>query len=375
MPLSKKERANAIKAARKQICTALTRALVGLVIMANLIMVIIALEISTGTNTGHGNTSNSFKSLIESEASYAVVIPPAASRVSHNIYYLGDRQKNEQTVSGFIVMHRADASRVFSLRDEEDSTNYTQVHASGQQRCWDVYSNGAKWKNQESYVINTRNRQNLSPEFITTTFEAAVSMWNEQYPVFGSRIPLEGLRTNGASLDEPDGFNEVRFGGIAEPGVIALTVVWGIFDNAIPKREIVEWDMVFDDMDFPWGDADLDSDVMDYKNIATHELGHSCGFTDQYSSACSEATMFGYSSIGETKKRSLDMADRMAVCNLYGTCHGGYELQQEEEPSEVEADEHLQQIQNAATNFSLILRPYYLLSLLPFLIGIFFRNE
>ncbi len=318
------------KAGQKQFCKAFIGGLAGLLIIANLIMNIIALNIATGTNTGHGISSSSYKSLIESEASYAVVIPPQASRVSHNIYYLGDRQKNEQILSGFIVMHRADSSRVFSLRDDEFN-NYTLAYGSGQQKCWGVYGTGAKWKNLETYLINTRNRQNLSPEFIIGTFEAAVAVWNTQYSIFGSRTSSEGVRTNGASLDEPDGHNEVRFGSIAEPGVIALTIVWGNFDGSISKREIVEWDMIFDDADFQWGDGDVDGDVMDFMNIAVHELGHALGLTDQYSHACSEATMFGYSTVGETKKRTLDMADRMGACNLYGTCQSSSVLSQEEQ--------------------------------------------
>ena len=57
---------------------------------------------------------------------------------------------------------------------------------------------------------------------------------------------------------------------------------------------------------------------MDLENIATHELGHGLGLGDLYKDACSDVTMFGYSTEGETKKRTLEPADIAGIQELYG---------------------------------------------------------
>ena len=57
---------------------------------------------------------------------------------------------------------------------------------------------------------------------------------------------------------------------------------------------------------------------MDLQNIAVHELGHSFGLADIYSSSCAEVTMYGYSTEGETKKRTLEQPDITGIQKLYG---------------------------------------------------------
>ncbi len=60
------------------------------------------------------------------------------------------------------------------------------------------------------------------------------------------------------------------------------------------------------------------SGVMDVQNIATHELGHGFGLADLYKEAQSEQTMYGYGSIGETEKRTLESGDIAGIQVLYG---------------------------------------------------------
>ncbi len=123
---------------------------------------------------------------------------------------------------------------------------------------------------------------------------------------------------NGADTVAPDGHNEMMWGDVSSPGAIAVTIVWGIFYGPPSGRELVEWDMVFDNVDFPnWGDATVDFSVMDFENIAIHELGHSAGLADLYTGQCSEQTMYGYASYGETKKRDLGVGDINGIKALY----------------------------------------------------------
>ena len=80
--------------------------------------------------------------------------------------------------------------------------------------------------------------------------------------------------------------------------------------------EIVEYDIMFD-IDFDWG-TDGDSDVMDYQNIATHEIGHAFGLLDLYMKPASKHTMYGYSSVGDVEKRTLESGDVSGIRAIYG---------------------------------------------------------
>ncbi|MDX1607881.1 MAG: matrixin family metalloprotease, partial [Candidatus Spechtbacterales bacterium] len=82
------------------------------------------------------------------------------------------------------------------------------------------------------------------------------------------------------------------------------------------NRELVEWDMVFDDVDFNWSTTG-DVNAMDFESISTHELGHAVGLADLYTSDCSEETMYGYATEGETKKRDLNSGDITGMSKLY----------------------------------------------------------
>ncbi len=70
--------------------------------------------------------------------------------------------------------------------------------------------------------------------------------------------------------------------------------------------------------DFAWGDATLNPERMDLQNIAVHELGHSVGLGDIYSTSCNSVTMFGYSTEGEISKRTLEQPDITGLQKMYG---------------------------------------------------------
>ena len=118
--------------------------------------------------------------------------------------------------------------------------------------------------------------------------------------------------------DSPDGRNELVFGDYPVENVIGVTVIWGYFSGPPKNRRIVEFDILFD-TDFTWGDATLDSNVMDLQNIAVHELGHGIGMGDLYEPACDEQTMYGYSGEGDIEKRTLAAGDITGIQLLYGS--------------------------------------------------------
>ncbi|MBU2099923.1 matrixin family metalloprotease, partial [Candidatus Micrarchaeota archaeon] len=115
----------------------------------------------------------------------------------------------------------------------------------------------------------------------------------------------------------PDNLNTVSFGFDFSPNVIAVTNVWGYFGGKPSTRELIEWDMQLNDYYF-WGNAEIDSNLMDLQNIVTHELGHSAGLADLYRNRCYWETMFGYGEEGETYKRTLNSGDITGIQKLYG---------------------------------------------------------
>ena len=115
----------------------------------------------------------------------------------------------------------------------------------------------------------------------------------------------------------PDGRNELVFGNYSREGVIAITVIWGYFSGPPSRKQIVEFDILFD-TDFTWGNAD-NSSVMDLQNIATHEFGHGIGLGDLYDAACFDGTMYGYSTEGEITKRTLNAGDIIGLRSIYGS--------------------------------------------------------
>jgi len=176
---------------------------------------------------------------------------------------------------------------------------------------------GVKWKETPvSYVINPTNPDGLPADFITGAISASAGEWDSwtSANLFGSYTV-----DNSASWDTetPDYENELVFGDYPQDGVIAVCIVWGYFTGPPSTRRIVEFDIMFD-TDFTWGDAELDSTVMDLQNIATHELGHGVGLGDLYDNVASDETMYGYSEYGETKKRTLHFGDKAGIQELYG---------------------------------------------------------
>lgn len=175
--------------------------------------------------------------------------------------------------------------------------------------CYEFLAKGARWKTTEPYVVASDVDSSLVANDLET--------WDSQvaFDIFGQQDTTAIV--DGADTESPDGKNEVMFGDISTEGAIAVAIVWGIFSGPPFARELVEWDVVFDNVDYVWGDATLDPSVMDFENIATHEFGHAVGLADLYDSVCSEQTMYGYADFGETKKRTLEAGDIAGVQDLY----------------------------------------------------------
>jgi len=162
-----------------------------------------------------------------------------------------------------------------------------------------------------NYVINPTNPQGLAETFIDGAVFNSAETWDAatSKELMNNTFTTDGTAAYGVQNYK----NAIVFGNYSTAGVIAVTSVW--YNTRLGK--IVEFDMMFD-TDWVWGDATVDPTKMDLQNIATHELGHAVGLADAYNSACSAATMYGYSDYGDVQKRTLESPDIKGLQTLYG---------------------------------------------------------
>ena len=185
----------------------------------------------------------------------------------------------------------------------------------GGRKCFAFLAKGAKWKSVEPWIVNPANREGLSDTFIRDNLAFNIDKWED---ASSTNILGDGTITTAplvADTSSPDGKNEVYFADIDSPGAIAVTIVWGIFSGPPGQRKLIEWDQVYDDIDFDWSDSGA-SGKMDFENIVTHEIGHSIGMGHP-DDTCTEETMYRFADFGETKKRDLNAGDIAGISELY----------------------------------------------------------
>lgn len=218
-----------------------------------------------------------------------------------------------KVVEGLAIIHR------------KNNPSHRPKHGgSGNTNCYTYISQGAKWKTVEPWVINPSNIDSLFEPTVVNIFNGAVSKWEDATDgvLNGAGLAVLGPgATTSATLVadtvSPDNQNEAYFANISDPGVIAVTIVWGIFSGPPFGRELVEWDQVYDDVEYDWSaEPGGVAGRMDLDNIVTHEIGHSFGMGDLYNS-CVDETMYGYADFAETKKRDLNSGDITGIDKLY----------------------------------------------------------
>lgn len=251
-----------------------------------------------------------------------VTIPPHAVELAPGVFDLGTARVKGEVVQGFMFI------------DFRKGYHHKPGHGGGPggggpggkgkgDKCFAVLAKGARWKNTESYVLNPANGDGLSESFVNSSITTGLETWDAEVPfdIFGSRTITNDTLV--ADTVAPDEKNEVYFGAIEGEGSIAVAIVWGIFTGPPGQRRLVEWDIVYDDAEFKFGDAGPtsetslgDTSVMDLLNIATHESGHAVGLGHPDDS-CTEETMYRFAGFGETKKRTLNSGDIAGVNDLY----------------------------------------------------------
>lgn len=158
----------------------------------------------------------------------------------------------------------------------------------------------------EEYRIN-ENTSDCSGE--GAAVQAADTTWDnvasaDFYFRYGGTTTATDLGYNGV--------NEVMWRNLGTTNPLATCyTVWYTSNPA----EIIEFDIRFNDYN-TWSTTGA-AGTFDIQSIATHELGHALALLDLYGSADSEKTMYGYSSTGETKLRTLEPEDVAGISYIY----------------------------------------------------------
>lgn len=255
-----------------------------------------------------------------------VAIPAKAVEVAPGVFSLGTAIDNGRIVEGYAIINykkgygKPGTACGNGICEPGENAVKCPVDCGSTEpdtsSCYGFLAKGAKWKSVESYIVNPANTEGLGYTFVINNLATDIGKWEA---VAGADILGVGSSTKEilvADTVATDDKNEVYFADVDYEGAIAITIVWGIFGGPPFARELVEWDQVYDDVDFDWS-ASGEAGKMDFENIATHELGHSVGMGDLYTSECLEQTMYGYAGYGETKKRSLESGDITGVKTLY----------------------------------------------------------
>jgi len=189
--------------------------------------------------------------------------------------------------------------------DQYDVFSYNGIH------WWDGPYTGGIPANGIKYYVNPSG----APAGAIDAVKAAFETWDAQVAIelfnddVGQISKVAGNRY--------DGKNVVSWGTL-RVGVVAVCYIW-YYSGSL---EIVEFGIVFNKL-YAWGiDPDGEGgttiNAFDIQNVATHEAGHTLSLNDLYMKEASELTMYGYTSRGETKKRSLGLGDKNGVQYIYG---------------------------------------------------------
>ncbi len=251
-------------------------------------------------------------------------LPKHAVEVAPGVFSLGWAIDKGRFVEGYAMFVKPGTECGNGICDPGENARKCPEDCSGGEdpdpepdtsSCYTLLAKGAKWKTVEPYIVDPTNTRELNEDFVRNNLALDIDKWETKAGVDILGNEVAGI-VDGADLESPDNKNEVMFADIDYDGAIAVAIVWGIFSGPPFNRELVEWDMIFDDADFDWS-ATGEAGKMDFENIATHELGHAVGLGDLYNAECSEQTMYGYAVYGETNKRSLEAGDIAGISALY----------------------------------------------------------
>ena len=262
-------------------------------------------------------------------------LPPRAVEVAPNVFFLGTAIDNGRVVEGYAFVHPTGRTYAGHRGGGTDRGGGRGGGGNGGDDVAECFSfvKGGRWNSVEPYDFNPATIDStLDQSLVGIELDMAIDEWEGEVGVDILGDGNEKTTLLEADVVAPDTVNEFYFaevdialGEVVPVDVIAVTIVWGIFRGPPALRGLVEWDMVFDDVDFIWsiGDPPV-SGKMDFANIATHEIGHAVGMDHtpasdppELSDTCFDQTMYPFAASGEIKKQDLDVGDINGIQKLY----------------------------------------------------------
>jgi len=239
-------------------------------------------------------------------------LPPQAREVAPNVYFIGSTVVAGRVVDGYAYIHTRPTPQAGKPLGVGGKKGGGSADPSS---CYS-FTSGRRWNSPEDYIIH--------PDGVLTAdlVNGAVSRWEGAAAI--DDIFLAASTSNGPAgdINSMDNLNEVSFGPINDPGVIAVTYTWA-YRGPPSVREILEWDMRIDsNLEWGWGITEPNDAFprggMNIDSIVTHELGHAAGMghTDT-STLCQPATMYPYIDFGDASKAILDIGDTTGIAKLY----------------------------------------------------------
>jgi hypothetical protein len=248
-------------------------------------------------------------------------LPPQAKQIAKNIFDLGVGIHNGEQVRGYAFIFRQDNhAKPDGVGGGKKDGGSGGTAASS---CYAFIGSGVKWKDAENYIVDGAYNLAMPQANIESEISAATILWNDEVaaPIFGQQEATPINHVFSADTVTPlDDKNEVYFSDISDPAIdsnntIAVTITWGVFSGPPRNRRFVEWDQVYNTA-FTFGDASINTGIMDFLGIAAHEVGHAAGMSHPESS-CVDETMYAYAAHGETIKRDLNLGDITGIKKLY----------------------------------------------------------
>ncbi|MBA3047379.1 matrixin family metalloprotease [Patescibacteria group bacterium] len=228
-------------------------------------------------------------------------LPENAKEVAPGVFYLGESMDKGKVVEGYAFVHYAKGSKS-AARPKPVVDDTVDMYK--------LLFKGIKWADTMQYEVNTTG-SGLDDDAVRTALSASLETWDTA--IIGDfELFNDDLLTTESGFDSGDRKNRVTWNDLGTSGTIAMNSFWFYRTT----KEIVESDVVFNTA-YVWSIDDVcANNAMDLQNIATHEFGHN-GLADLYVSKSAELTMYGYSSNGETKKRTLGTGDIAGINELY----------------------------------------------------------
>lgn len=239
-------------------------------------------------------------------------IPNNAVEIAPGIFSLGTIVVNGQILEGIMVYHHR------LNHNGGPGGGGDPVDPIDSSSCYSfIFDKPIQWKNQESWVVNPFNSRGLTDGEVFDILDDGFTKWETSAGTEILGIGSSTTATLVADTVSTDGINEIYFADISEPGVIGVTITWGVVNGPPFSRELVEMDQVYDDVTFDWA-TDGDFSKMDFDNVATHEIGHGLGMGHtSLDDHCKDQTMYPYTSNGVTSGQTLEDGDKAGIQKLY----------------------------------------------------------